>query len=372
MYICTRSMSDNLKNLFVLNLQLHAEAGDLVNATGGYVNAYNGNVTEFSGADDLSPGMKVYYDTELLENMRDVMPYHQLGKTIVLPTKHGMTVEVRKMNTLPDCDVLQEAVIPVGKKLGQTAYQVTIVKYGMFVAVSEEVDLHHVDPILLANAEELSASYARTYEKHIRNVLGGNTNVIFADVTDADNNIVSTPATRTALIAAIKVSGQKANLTSEAVARAQTALVKGNAPKFDGKDYVGVVHPSAAHDLRRDPEWIDYHKYAAMQELFFGEIGSLHGVRFTVSNLAPVIKAEDETHAIYQTMIFGKDAFCKIDPQGAGMRMIYKTAAQVGGPLEQFGTQGVKGSMAARMLYPERMVIIEHGSSRYSTVDTAN
>ena len=53
-----------------LNLQHFAEAGTLVNATGGYVNAYDGTSSDFSGADTLSSTMKTYYDTELLENAR--------------------------------------------------------------------------------------------------------------------------------------------------------------------------------------------------------------------------------------------------------------------------------------------------------------
>ena len=33
---------------FILNLQLFADAGSLVNATGNYVNAYDGNTTAFA------------------------------------------------------------------------------------------------------------------------------------------------------------------------------------------------------------------------------------------------------------------------------------------------------------------------------------
>ena len=53
-----------------LNLQHFAEAGTLVNATGDYVNAYDGSVTPFDQINTLSSTMKTYYDTELLENAR--------------------------------------------------------------------------------------------------------------------------------------------------------------------------------------------------------------------------------------------------------------------------------------------------------------
>jgi hypothetical protein len=43
----------------------------------------------------------------------------------------------------------------------------------------------------------------------------------------------------------------------------------------------------------------------------------------------------------------------------------------VGGPLNQFSTIGTKFSMASKILYPERFVIVESAST-YSGVDDAN
>ena len=62
-----------------LNLQLFA-AGTLVNATTNYVNSDTGATTEFSGSNTLSPTMKTYYDTELLENARSELIFTQFGR----------------------------------------------------------------------------------------------------------------------------------------------------------------------------------------------------------------------------------------------------------------------------------------------------
>ena len=51
--------------------------------------------------------------------------------------------------------------------------------------------------------------------------------------------------------------------------------------------------------------------------------------------------------------------------------MITKPASQVGGPLEQFSTAGYKLSTAAKILYQDRILRVESGSS-YSAVDEAN
>lgn len=354
-----------------LNLQLFAESGDLVNATSGYVNAYTGAKEEFSGVNTLAPGMKSYYNTTLLQNARDTFIYQQLGMVQPLPEHHGRTVEWRKFNTLPDCKQLQEAVIPVGEKLGQTSMTVEIAEYGQYVTVSAWVDLNHVDPVLQAATEELGAAGGRTYEKLIRNVLSGNTNVLYADVYDEDGNYVSTPQTREELKTALE-AGSVANLTPDMVAKAVTVLGKANAPKFSGKEYLCVLNNSNTYDLRKHPDWVEAHKYASPEELYNGEIGKLHGARFVETNLSPIIKGEDDTQAVYQPMFFGKNAFGVVDPKGAGMQMIHKTAKEVGGPLEQFGTAGIKFSMAARVLYPERMVTVECGSKGYGTIDMDN
>ena len=53
-----------------MDFQLFADAGSLVVGTGNYVNASTGTVTAFDSANTMSPQMKTYYDTEMLENSR--------------------------------------------------------------------------------------------------------------------------------------------------------------------------------------------------------------------------------------------------------------------------------------------------------------
>ena len=68
------------KTFETMNLQLFADAGTLVNATGNYVNAYDGTPTAFSGVNTLASTLKTFYDTELLENARITMIYSQFAK----------------------------------------------------------------------------------------------------------------------------------------------------------------------------------------------------------------------------------------------------------------------------------------------------
>ena len=344
------------------DLQRFADGGGaVVNTTTGTANAYTGATTAGTGTtdNDMSIGMKTYYDTELLENAREEAVYGQLGKSQNLPANHGKSVEWRKWNTLPEPDKLQEGVIPEGKKFGQSRLDVEIAQYGEYVTVSDQLELHHVDDVILGATEEVGAAMGKKADLLTRDaILAGCSNVLYApDGSGAKP---------------VQVSGVKADclFTPDVVAKAVTILKKGNAPKIDGK-YVAVVHPSVAYDLRKSEAWISYHQYDASTEIFTGEIGELHGVRFVEANTAPVMEGGASGALVYGTMIFGRDAFGVVDPAGAGMEMIIKSKDQAGGPLNQFSTIGGKMSHAAKVLYPERMLCVYSSSSLYEQ-DEAN
>lgn len=439
-----------------------------VNTTAGDVNAFDAAQMNATGA--MSAAMKTYYDTELLENARPRLIFTQLGKSQFLPAGHGDSVQWRKWNTFDkSLTPLTEGVIPSGQKFGQSAISVSVQQYGDYAAISDRLDLHAVDNVLLGAAEEMGAAGGETADTLVRNELCTGTSVIYADTLDASGAVVSTPTSRREL------SADNNRLTPDTVNKAYTFLKKQKAPFFEGNKYVAVIHPSAAYDLRSHPDWMEAHKYAAAREIFEGEIGELHGVRFVESTEAPIFNGGpllDETTpnlsltafvtnassgsadfgsvsanratvselltdaageallgrrvhyydasasaligtatvigvdvankylyldeaisvtwasgdklcpgegggsvsgpcAVYGTLFFGKDAFGVVDPEGMGMEMIVKDAAQIGGPLNQFSTVGYKFETAAKILYQNRMVRVE-SCSAYSGVDEAN
>ena len=70
----------------IFDLQHFAEAGTLVNATGGFVNAHTGAATAFDNSHSLTAELKAFYDTELLENARTELFYAQFAKRQPLPS----------------------------------------------------------------------------------------------------------------------------------------------------------------------------------------------------------------------------------------------------------------------------------------------
>ncbi len=304
------------------------------------------NVTTQSS---MSPTMKTFYDTTLLENAREQMVFTQFG---MKQPMHGNKVEWRKFNTFAKAlTPLTEGVIPSGQNFGMTNIEATTTQHGDFVAVSDRLELEAYDDVIFGATEEMGATEGETFDTLTRNILVAGNSVAYAG--DKDSRSALTDADI---------------LTPDMVNKAQTWLKKNKAPKINGS-YVAIIHPSVAYDLRNSEEWKEYHKYNDVAPIFKGEIGELHGVRFVESNEAKIWK--DGGTAVYATLFLGKDAFGILDPEGEGMEMIVKTREQVGGPLNQFSTIGYKFCHGAKILYQERMLRVESGSS-YGALDEAN
>ena len=364
-------MSNILMRLMML--QIFADAGTLVNATGNYVNASTGAVTNFDGSNSLAGELKTFYDTELLENARVEMFYEQFAKKQNLPAGKGKSVEWRKWNTFAKASQLQEGVIPTGQKFGMTVKTGSINQYGTYASVSDQLELHAYDDVILGATEEMGASAAETQETLIRDALLVNTNVLYCDnITLATGAVASTPTSCATMEASATVMSL---LTPDMVSRAVTKLKKDRVPTINGK-YYAVIHPSVAYDLRKSDGWIDAHKYAAPEQLFNGEIGELHGCRFIENVFAPILGGEGYQNkastVTYATYFFGKDAFGIIDPEGGALEMIVKDKSQIGGPLNQFSTIGYKfETNGATILYPERVLRVM-SCSFFSATDEAN
>ena len=309
------------------------------------------NVTTQSS---LSPTMKTFYDTTLLENAREQMVFTQFGKKQAMK---GNKVEWRKFNTFAKAMTpLTEGVIPTGQTFGMTSIEGTITQHGDFTAVSDRLELESYDDVIFGATEEMGAAEGETYDTLTRNILVAGNSRAFCP------NASGTVPTERAGIT------KDCILTPDMVNQAQTWLKKNKAPKIDGY-YVALIHPSVAYDLRNSDEWKEYHKYSNVAPIYKGEIGDLHGVRFIETNEAKVWKDGDT--AVYATLFLGKDAFGILDPAGEGMEMIVKTKGQIGGPLEQFSTIGYKFCHGAKILYQERILRVESGSF-YSDIDEAN
>ena len=241
--------------------------------------------TQTTGA--LSAEMKTYYGMELLENAKPALVHNQFAATRGVPVGGGKTVEWRKFGSFEKAlTPLTEGVTPDGSGISVSYITKELSQYGDYTTVSDMLDLTAIDDVVLEITDRHGANMGLTLDTVTRNEIQQGTKVIYAPTINEDG-------TETEVLHRYEL-GKANKLTAALVARAATALKKMNAPTFDGK-YVCILHPSVAFDLRNDPDWVAAHQYAAATELFSGEIGELHGVRFVETTEAKIFRAEDLT-----------------------------------------------------------------------------
>ncbi len=233
----------------------------------------------------LSAEMKTYYGMELLENARPQLVHNQFAATKGLPVGGGKTVEWRKFGAFDKAlTPLTEGVTPDGSGISVSYITKELAQYGDYTTVSDMLDLTAIDDVVLEITDRHGANMGLTLDTVTRNEIQQGRQVIYAPRQESDGK-------KTEVVSRYALDGS-CKITSELVAKAATQLKKMNAPTFEGK-YVCILHPSVAFDLRQDEAWIAAHQYAAATELFSGEIGELHGVRFVETTEAKIYRGGD-------------------------------------------------------------------------------
>ena len=233
---------------------------------------------------NMADTMKTFFSDYMLQNIRESVIFSQFGKKTPI---HGNTVEWRKWNTFDKAlTPLTEGVIPDGKNFGLTAITASTTQHGDYTVISDRLENESYDDVILGATEEMSSAQTATYDTLTRNILVAGTNVQYAHKTSG--GVESTAVQAREDLDATCV------LTSKEVNRAVTTLTKYKVPKINGS-YIAIIHPSQAFDLRESKGWLEAHEYASPKEIYNGEIGSLHGVRFIVAPETKVYCGADLT-----------------------------------------------------------------------------
>jgi N4-gp56 family major capsid protein len=233
---------------------------------------------------------------------------------------------------------ITEGVTPNGNKLNVSTITATVKQYGDYIVQSDVLELTSIDNTIVEATKILGKQAGLTLDTVVRDVLMSGTSVQYAGGKES----------RDALTESDK-------LTVEEIQRAVAFLRAQNAPTI-GDSYVAIIHPYAAFDLMRDPEWIDAHKYAAPENLYTGEIGKIAGVRFVQTSEAAIA-----TGGIFLTLVLGEGAYGVTEITGGGLQTIVKQkgSAGTGDPLDQRSSVGWKAMKTAEILVHNYMVRIE-------------
>ena len=319
-----------------------------------------------TGASGMSAEMKTFYEKRLIDQAEPALVHDQFGDPYPIPANGGKNIEFRKYDSLPKATTpLTEGVTPDGQTMNVSTVTAEVRQYGGWVPITDTLQLTAIDNNIVQATKIIASQAGRTLDTIVRDVLAGGTNVIYAPKI-GEGGVETAVTSRATLDATCQ-------LTSDLIARAATQLKAMNADPI-GTSFVGIIHPYVAYELRRDPDWIDVHKYAQPDEIYNGEIGTLHGVRFVETSEAKIWKGTGcpAGLAVFSTLILGAHAYGSTEIEGGGLEHIVKQLGYGDDPLNQRASVGWKAHKTAERLVEQYMVRIESCSARYSGTAEAN
>jgi hypothetical protein len=289
----------------------------------------------------LTQLMKTYYDRALLHYAKPSMVIDSLAdKSRDIPQREGKTVNFTRYVPLDIVTATtSEGENPDYVEMEAFEFEKTVSKYANSVRLTELVQLTAYDDVLdsavMLQGENMGRSVNRLYRQAMATgfyplrvdnsssyaVSGAvdsasATTVVDATLTQTDNywndgiiiftsgtnkgsvhlvtdfvastnTVTFTPALEEAPAAEdtfriVVSTGLDSSdvITTEAVERAVALLKSHNAPKFDGKNYVGIMDPFVEYDFKQDSSWVNAQNYASPENILNGEVGKWGGVRW--------------------------------------------------------------------------------------------
>lgn len=332
--------------------------------------------TAVTDTTSLTNTIKTYYDRVLLETFDPNARYYQFGVKKPLPGGEGTSILWNRATRLAIGFQLSQGVpTSTANALSTQTVSAIVSQYGGFTSVSDLVQLTSIAEPMKMAAERLGVQAAETIDTVIRQAVINNVNT-------TANSAHSFGKTSTVLyeywgqtsVTADVVSALNVMAVSD-VRRVVYSLRSLNVPTFDGKNYVGIIHPMVAEDLVGDSTWVNWHQYAgkpdAIDALYKGEIGMIYGCRFVETTLAPISAGSNSggtaSTMAYGTFIMGQGFYGCVDLDGGIKTQGPVNGASKSDPLNQTTTYGWKHNFASKILNASAGAVLWTGSNDTTT-----
>ena len=300
---------------------------------------------------------QTYFNKRLLATAKPLLVMEQVAQRMPFPKNAGATSMKffkPRVGDRTNVQTLSEGVpISTFTDNVKTAVTFTLAQYGQASKISDIVTYTDLFNELNASVEGMGLDAALHTDWIV-------TASVVPNVAAANKHYSGGAATFNALNALTAAQGA---MDIVDLLWAHTRLTITRAPYAKGGDYVAIVPPQLAFDLRQDTTFVDAGKYGSHKGLYNGEIGMWHGLR-VIQTTAPWTEAgTDGTEGttgtggtggtIYSTLITGSQAFGT--PIMAGQSpydpsIIINDKPDKSDPLNQFITAGWKASYATGVL----------------------
>lgn len=329
-----------------------------------------------SGGDvnQVTNEQQIYYVLTLIKRLLPYLPLWEDAQKVSIPNNSGGfgasgVINMRKFASLAvSTTALSEGVPPDGLNLSTSTVTVQLAQYGDWIKISDVLASASIDDVMKEAIDLLGENAGRKLHQIIVNSLTG------GDVTQI------------VLPAAYTNANQITNadvLTSDMIKKAVRTLRVANVPPYPDGYYRGILHPFQSTDLMSDSLWQDIAKYNGGMtpggglNLFAGEIGKIHGVRFRDSTETPTDTGGSGSANTYSSFIYGPNAFGVFDfksqavsnidnETGRGMKIFMHPINDPtkDDPMGQFGFVSWKAAFASKVIDPLRIVRVQSGATQ--------
>ncbi len=282
----------------------------------------------------------LYYERKLLEYVKQNLLATRFGQKFTFQPNSGRTAVFTRFSPLPvSTTPLTDTPTPTtGAGMSSQQVQVTIQEYGNYIDLDEFTDITSFTPLVDVATDLLSYNAQQTLDKVAMTEIASGTNVLYAGGVTSRSGLDGTK-----------------KLTKGDIRKAVNLLQRADIPTFQDGFYVCLIHPDKLLDLFTDTELIQL-SLANREAVEKGYIGTFAGVKFYVSTACPVLSgAGGGASDVYQTLVFGMNAYGVVDISGANVQMVYTNVDKLG----RVKTIGWKAYFAAKRLYEPAIVRIE-------------
>ena len=221
-------------------------------------------------------------------------------------THNGASVQFNIYDNMAQAtSALTETSDVTAVALGDSTVVVTLAEYGNAVITTAKLRGTSFLNVDADAANIIGYNMVDSMDKVVSDVANGGSNVIYGGDATARNELVAADVIT-------------ADLARKAVAELRTA----SAPGFENGNYMGIVHPDVAYDLRSETAVTDVIAFQIRQDsagVRNGSIGVFGGIEWIENPRAGLIAdGGASTCDAYQTLVCGRQALAKAFSRAPG------------------------------------------------------
>lgn len=294
----------------------------------------------------LSNELMTFYSSKFIERAKNILVHAQGFQKSTHGKYSGKVMRMNRYTALSVASTaLTEGTNPTEVSISSSTVDVTLAEYGTTVKVAKLLSLTTIDREGQEKVELIGQNMGETLDDLARTALYGGAT---AQLAGAKSALTAVAATDT--------------FDADEVRKAVRTLKVNKALRYADGYFLGKVGPYSSYDLMGDSTWVNAHTYKDGAELYKGEIGRLHGVRFVETNYQ---KSESSTVTVYSNFIHGDKAIGEYNLEGDMPKLYIKvpTASDTSNPADRYSTISWAGVYAAKVLVADWLVNVKSGAT---------